>query len=712
MIRALLLGTAALAFSPSAALAVPSLPVACDTVLRWPDNAGPARAPRAEDLIELRDLGYPAALASTLELSLSPDRSQVVFPIQRADLANDSYCAGLVVLDPHTGVARLLDPHPGLAMRPFNYRGPTIPGNVPAFVTARWSPDGRWIAYLRAADGVTRLWRVSTDGSERHMVPATDETVEDFAWSGDGKRIIVSGRFDLAAASAAIRQEDSTGHRYDERFLPFVSARPFPVSAATEVRSVDLDTGSVRPATDEEKNWLGKASKAEVTSGPGTSKAWLSPKHPDRYGSPKVLGVSDGPHRRACPEALCDHATAFWWSDDGKDIAYLRREGWAASQTGLYVWHRRAPRPERILLTDDFLVGCLRVGPALLCGHEAPTQPRRIITIDLRTGAMRSLFDPNPEFRSIELQPARRLRWSTQDGSEAFGELVLPAGTAPNARLPLIVTTYQTRGFLRGATGDEYPIQLFAARGFAVLSTERTQDVGTDTAGIRTVEDLLRHGTTHWTDRRNVQSSLDRGVATLVDQGLIDPRRVGLTGLSDGATSVMFALLNSATFSAAAVSNCCIDPWTFAVAGPVTAATFRKVGYPPITDDAPEFWKPMSLARNARTFRTPLLMQLPDEEFLLAQQTLAAFHETGAPVEAYVFPNERHVKIGPLHRKAIYDRNIAWFDFWLRDRRSTDLVGEPDLARWQAMRDTLRQTGVKEPATETAGDAAAPRPDQ
>jgi Tol biopolymer transport system component len=42
-------------------------------------------------------------------------------------------------------------------MRPFNYRGPTIPGNVPAFVTARWSPDGRWIAYLRAADGVTRL---------------------------------------------------------------------------------------------------------------------------------------------------------------------------------------------------------------------------------------------------------------------------------------------------------------------------------------------------------------------------------------------------------------------------------------------------------------------------------------------------------------------------------------------------------------------------
>jgi hypothetical protein len=69
----------------------------------------PPRAPRAEDLIELRDLGYPAALASTLELSLSPDRSQVVFPIQRAISPNDSYCAGLVVLDPHTGAARLLD---------------------------------------------------------------------------------------------------------------------------------------------------------------------------------------------------------------------------------------------------------------------------------------------------------------------------------------------------------------------------------------------------------------------------------------------------------------------------------------------------------------------------------------------------------------------------------------------------------------------------
>jgi dipeptidyl aminopeptidase/acylaminoacyl peptidase len=712
VIRALLLGTAALAFSPSPALAVPSLPAACDTLLRWPDNPGPPRAPRAEDLIELRDLGYPAALASTLELSLSPDRSQVVFPIQRANLTDDSYCAGLVILDPRTGAARLLDPHPGLAMRPFNYRGPTIPGNVPAFVTARWSPDGRWIAYLRAADGVTRLWRVSADGSEREAVPGTDETVEDFAWSEDGKRMVVTGRFYLATASAAIRQEDSTGHRYDERFLPFVSSRPFPVSAAAEVRTIELATGSVHPATDEEKDWLGKASKAEATAGPVASKAWLAPKHLDRYGSPKVLGVSSGAHRWACPEPLCDHATAFWWSEDGKDIAYLRREGWAASQTGLYVWHKGARQPERILLTDDFLVGCLRVGPALLCGHEAPTQPRRIVTIDLRTGAMQSLFDPNPEFRSINLQPARRLHWSTQDGSEAFGELVLPAGIAPNARLPLIVTTYQTRGFLRGATGDEYPIQLFADHGFAVLSTERTQDVGTDTAGIRTVEDLLRHGTANWIDRRNVQSSLDRGVEALVDQGLVDPGRVGVTGLSDGATSVMFALLNSKTFSAAAVSNCCIDPWTFAVAGPVTAATFRKVGYPSITDDAPEFWKPMSLARNARTFRTPLLMQLPDEEFLLAQQSLAAFHETGAPVEAYVFPGERHVKIGPLHRKAIYERNIAWFDFWLRDQRATSLVSETDFARWKAMRDKLHQADDKEPASERAGDDAAPRPDQ
>ena len=42
----------------------------------------------------------------------------------------------------------------------------------------------------------------------------------------------------------------------------------------------------------------------------------------------------------------------------------------------------------------------------------------------------------------------------------------------------MVVVQYDTRGFLRGGTGDEYPIQAFANRGYAVLSFRRPQAVG------------------------------------------------------------------------------------------------------------------------------------------------------------------------------------------------------------------------------------------
>lgn len=51
-----------------------------------------------------------------------------------------------------------------------------------------------------------------------------------------------------------------------------------------------------------------------------------------------------------------------------------------------------------------------------------------------------------------------------------------PLDYEPGKRHPLIVTTYRSGGFLRGAVGDEFPIQLFAARGFAVLDFDAPPD--------------------------------------------------------------------------------------------------------------------------------------------------------------------------------------------------------------------------------------------
>jgi dipeptidyl aminopeptidase/acylaminoacyl peptidase len=103
---------------------------------------------------------------------------------------------------------------------------------------------------------------------------------------------------------------------------------------------------------------------------------------------------------------------------------------------------------------------------------------------------------------------------------------VKPAGYAQGKRYPLIVTLYRSGDyFLLGASGNENPIQVYAAHGFAVLSF----DVGRN----RIRKD--GHFESHLLDWASPTASLEMAVQSLVDRGIVDATKVGLTGLSHGA---------------------------------------------------------------------------------------------------------------------------------------------------------------------------------
>ena len=118
------------------------------------------------------------------------------------------------------------------------------------------------------------------------------------------------------------------------------------------------------------------------------------------------------------------------------------------------------------------------------------------------------------------------------------------------------------------------------------------------------------------------------------------------------------------------------------IGGIAYADRMRRLGYPPASSGDAEFWRPISLAANAASIDTPLLMQLADDEYLLALETFTALREHNQPVEMFVFPDEHHIKWQPAHRLAIYERNLAWFDFWLRGVLPED---RDQAARWIAM---------------------------
>lgn len=649
----------------------------------------------AKDLIELREIGtfVRGAFSGPSPLAPSPDGAQVAYVLTRADLASNGYCRTLVVSSTtRAGPPRVLDQggEPILIESP--NRGFYQATGVPDIVRPEWSPDGREIAFRRRDAGVTRAWVVRAAGGPARAVSEPSVNVEAVGWSRDGRRLLYAVRGNARSEPEAVAAEGRRGWLYDARINPDVMARPaVAVSQSTEVFSVDLASGRMAPAAPVDRSVLAGPAPAalpthlEVVSS-GGARAWADATQPSPF-SPKTVAAATRTGPKICRATACTgDIVSLWW--DGGAVLFLKREGWNREALGLYRWALGAKAPRALLRTRDVLLGCVQASTELLCTRETSTEPRRLVSVDIRTGQMRELFDPNPEFAAVRLGPVQRLRWRNDIGLETWGDLVLPPDYRPGARLPLVVVQYTSLGFLRGGTGDEYPILLLAQRGFAVLSIQRPTFVGATDPALRTNDEINAANQRDWAERRSLQSALMTGIARVVEGGWADPRRVGITGLSDGATSVAFALINAPeAFAAAAVSTCCLDPiTTMAIGGTAWADQLHALGYPLATAPDPGFWAPMSLAQNAARIDTPLLMQLADSEFRLALESYGALREQGKPVEMYLFPDEWHIKLQPAHRAAIYERTLDWFSFWLLGREDPDPAKADQFARWRVFR--------------------------
>lgn len=647
----------------------------CDLLLATTNPSANLRAITALDLVRLRDFGGMGFGRAPYPAAVSPAGDRIALQLRRADPETNSYCVGIVVKAlGRAEPARIVADGGTIKRSSFDKYGITgLVSGAPTAATLRWSPDGRWIGFTRQTDGVTQVWRVQADGTAEEQITRSKVDILDFQWRGDGRAIIFSSRPGLIDARAAIDREAASGFRYDGRFWPLAANRPYPSSTVPRlIFSADVTTGDVRDASAGERELLDPSTSPDWPSGAvrmlrspdGQASAWIAPERSGAYGQPARLHAAWRGRELPCPGADCQNVTDLWWVDP-ETLLYFKREGTADADTTLYRWTPVSGAPKRIVTTPDVWFGCQIAQRALLCAAEASTKPRHVVTIDPARGAVRTVYDPNPEFASIRLSRPRRLRWTNTYGLETFGDLVLPEGRAPHTKLPLIVVQYESRGFLRGGTADEYPIQLFAANGFAVLSFNRPPSIASLQPG-RNLLNYIRANVSDGKDRRNILSSLEIGVQKLIDAGIVDPARIGITGQSDGATTAELALAHSRLFAAAALSTCCESPAMMATAGEGLSAEYQSYGYPSYSAPRADFWRFGALAPNVASLpKIPLLIQAADEEYKLALETFETVREAGWPTEMYVFPGEAHVKFQPAHRLAVYERNLQWFQRWL-----------------------------------------------
>lgn len=670
----------------------------CEGLMPAGVTAGQMRDITARDLIRMRNVGAPDgsnAYART-PLAVSPDGRSLAFVITRSDPDTNSYCQALAVVDlARRAAPRIIDRGGERIATTFAWRGAVVSDGWPAVIVPLWSPDGRSIGYLKRTDGVTQVWVAAADGSGAHDATRSNTDVEQWRWLSDG-RLIFSTDPGMPAAERAIDVEGQSGWLYDDRLWLGTSPRPLPVAAAGKpVAFVTDGIGAVAPASEAQRRLFdpqllaGTAEVMPVSDARGwTASALLtapSPASPSRV----TVVAPDGRKIVCAADACSEGIISLWWS--GRTLLFLRREGWEHEETALYRWTPGAAAPTRVMKTNNAVGGCT-FQTMLYCTSEASATPRTIVAIDVHDGKTATIFEPNPEFRNIQLGSVQRLRTRNRFGLPAWADLVLPPGYVPGTKLPMIVTQYRSRGFVRGATGDEYPIFLMAARGYAVLSTNEPPDVSVSFPDLKNWDEINAIGLKDWNIRRNTLSSLEIAVDRAIATGAVDPARIGITGLSDGSATVQFALINTKRFAAAAMSTCCMEPTMAMTQGTALATFFRDVlRYPPLTAPDAKFWAPMSLRQNAARIDVPILIQEADREYPQAIEAFMALREQHKPVEMYVYPDEYHNRAQPRHRLATYERSIDWFDFWLRGREDPAPEKTAQYQRWRALRDQWRR---------------------
>lgn len=626
----------------------------------------------ARDLVSLRDVGPSYPEPRRHFIGLSPDHRKIAFQIRQADPETNRYRLALLVCDLTTAAPPVVIDNGGDVMleRISGYTGPLIETGLPDTLTPLWARDGSAIYFLKRLNGSTRIWRAWSNGRGSEPVTKNDGDVSDFAWSADGQHLIYSVWSHDAQAQAGLDSEALHGFHYDTRFWPMVSAAPSVRLQKQAIVRLDVRTGAVDEPSEEERKQFGPQQEdtllpAPVSSPNGTT-AWVWKNDREGQGLPTGLSVRDNQRKvTQCIAATCTDASALWWSQDGTRVRFIRRDGWGNSETSIYEWRPGGPAPSRLYTTKDLLADCQPLKEKIVCAREQSATPRQIVLLDPVSGVESIAYDPNPAFQKFRLGKVERLEWTNSFGVESFGDLVYPVGYVPGRSYPLIVTQYLSRGFLRGGVGDEFPIQVFANLGYAVLNIQRPKITNPPVHG-QTETGVERRLLQGFKDRWSVLSSIETQVKRLIALGVVDPDRVGITGLSDGTSTVQFAAVNSRLFKAGSATGCCWESVQDPVVGPEMARAYHEMGWPRLIDADHDFWKHISLINNAERIPFPLLIQQSDDEFRGALASVTALKEAGKPVSLYVFPNEHHIKWQPAHRLAVYERNIRWFDFWLR----------------------------------------------
>jgi len=159
-------------------------------------------------------------------------------------------------------------------------------------------------------------------------------------------------------------------------------------------------------------------------------------------------------------------------------------------------------------------------------------------------------------------------------------------------------------------------------------------------------------------------------VDALIERGVADPARLGVTGGSGGGLLTNWIIAKTDRFKAAATQRCVSD-WT-AMAWSSDFAFFTPFWFRRQPWEDPYEWLERSPVRYAADITTPLMVIHSEEDWRTpigqGEAMFRALRQQGKTAVMIRFPGENHelTRSGfPAHRVQNQQHLRAWFDRWL-----------------------------------------------
>ncbi|WP_338822869.1 S9 family peptidase [Bradyrhizobium septentrionale] len=299
------------------------------------------------------------------------------------------------------------------------------------------------------------------------------------------------------------------------------------------------------------------------------------------------------------------------------------------------------------------------------------------------------------------LSERRPYHYKSSDGLDIPAYLTLPKGL-PATNLPLIVNPHGGP-WAQDMFGYNGFAQFLANRGYAVLQPNFRGSTGYGKA-------YLNAGNGEW--GRKMQDDLTWGVKALVADGTVDPKRVGIVGISYGGYATLAGVTFTPNLYAAAVDI--VGPSNLVTQLDLMPAYWeagKKAMYTRVADPTTAEGRSLLIAASPLTrasdIVTPLMVVQgkndPRVNIRESNQIVAAVRDNGKPVEYLVAPDEGHGFARPINNLAMMSAIEAFLAKYLGGRYQDDVPADVAAKLKEIRVDPLTVSGAvtsKEPGAE------------